>query len=161
MAEDEDLNEPLLGGGDATGNSPSSSEPTKPGTLVMVTLAGIIFTDMALYTAITPLLPTYKDTYQVTVSDIGALVGCYYIVSLVLSPMVAIYFSGPMLKPLMVVSMFLLIGGTVLYGFASSFLWLIVARLMQSFSSTISYTAVMSSVYVYFEGKQAARAQGT
>lgn len=127
--------------------------------LVVVALA--LFTDTLLYYLLVPLLPAYARRYGLSQMGVGVLFGSY-----AASLLLGTYPLGRLADRVgrrgpMVAGLVGLFATTLIFAFAQSYPLLVLARVLQGLSATITWTAGMALLADHFPREGRGRAMGT
>ncbi|WP_301665390.1 MFS transporter [Methanoculleus frigidifontis] len=122
-----------------TDSQASAAPVSRTGILLLV--AGVIFIDMAVYSLVIPVLPSYIRLLGVDAGMLGVIFGMY--------PAMLFLFSIPMgllsdrvgRRPVLIVGMVLLAASTALFGLAATVPALILARSIQGISAAATWSA--------------------
>lgn len=133
----------------------------KSSTTALWVVAVAFFTDTLLYYLLVPLLPHYAKTYGLGPVAVGALVWTYALALLLGTFPIARWADrhgrrGAMLWGLVGLGL-----STLLFTFANTFPLLILARMLQGFAATATWTAGMALVADHFPAEHRGKAMGT
>jgi predicted MFS family arabinose efflux permease len=104
-------------------------------------VGGIVFVDTMFFAALTPLLPEYADTYDLSKAGAGVLAGAYPIGALaggIPSGLATARFGA---RPVTIAGILVIAVTTVIFATADSILVLDAARFAQGFGSSFAWTA--------------------
>ena len=133
-------------------------DPNKNSILLAVSLA--VFTDAFLYCLALPLLPAYSKQYRLNQIDLDILIGSYAVALLL-----GTYPLGRLVdkigrRAVLLWGLLSLFSTTFIFAFATSYLLLVLARILQGLSATITWTAGMAFIADYFNKDARGRAMG-
>jgi MFS family permease len=104
-------------------------------------VGGIVFADTMFFAALTPLLPEYADTYNLSKAGAGVLAGAYPIGALAGSIPGGLATARFGARPTTIAGALLIAVNTVIFAAAGSIVVLDLARFAQGFSSAFAWTA--------------------
>lgn len=108
---------------------------------LLALVGAVVLVDTMFYAALTPLLPHYAAQFGLSKSGAGVLAGAYAVGALVSGIPSGIATSWLGVKRTMLGGLGLMVVTTALFGFADSVWLLDVARFLQGFASSCSWTA--------------------
>jgi predicted MFS family arabinose efflux permease len=104
-------------------------------------VGGIVFVDTMFFAALTPLLPEYADTYDLSKAGAGVLAGAYPIGALAGGIPGGLATARYGARPVTIAGVLLIAVTTVIFATADSILVLDAARFAQGFGSAFAWTA--------------------
>jgi MFS family permease len=104
-------------------------------------VGAIVFVDTMFFTALTPLLPHYKDEYDLSKLGAGVLQAAYPAGVLLASIPSGFLATRIGVRPTMAGALLVMTGTTIAFAFAGSIVLLDVARLVQGMASACAWTA--------------------
>jgi len=133
----------------------------KPRNSALVVVALALFTDTLLYYLLVPLLPAYARLYGLNQMGVGVLFASYALALLVGTyPLGSLADRVGRRAPLMG-GLLGLFATTLLFAFARSYPLLVLARVLQGLSATVTWTAGMALLADHFPQEARGRAMGT
>ncbi|MFD3445611.1 MFS transporter [Microbacteriaceae bacterium 4G12] len=123
-------------------------------------VAVAVFTDMLIYGIIVPILPNYAKTLGASQAEIGFLFGSYAITLLLATPILGAISDKVGRRLPMILGLFGLAAATILFGFASSFWVLVLARMLQGISAAATWTAGLAFLADVFPLQERGKAMG-
>lgn len=111
---------------------------------LLVLVSAIVLVDVCFFSAITPLLPWYRDELGLSKSETGVLAAAYAVGTLAASLPAGWLASRWGARPTLLTGLGLLAGACVAFGFGQSFEVLVVARLIQGVGGAASWAAGMA-----------------
>ena len=126
--------------------------------LFVVALA--IFTDMFIHGMIVPILPIYAGSLGISQTALGFLFGSYALALLITTPifgMISDKFGrrGPMLWGILGLA-----AATLLFAFANTFWFLLLARILQGCAAAITWTAGLALLADFYPSEERGQAMG-
>lgn len=129
---------------DLANNTPKTAKMA----LLVVALA--IFTDMAIYSVIVPILPQYATGMGASQQTIGLMFASYALMLLAASPVFGIVSDRVGRKIPMVLGLSGLFLSTLAFAYANDIMLMIVARGLQGISAAATYTAGLALLADYY-----------
>jgi MFS transporter, DHA1 family, solute carrier family 18 (vesicular amine transporter), member 1/2 len=126
--------------------------------LLVVTVA--IFTDMFLYGLVVPILPGYAAAMGVSEWEVGVLFGSYALAVLAATPLFGAVSDRVGRRGPMVWGLLGLGAATVLFAFATDYLGLLAARVVQGIAAAATWTAGLALVADLFPARTRGTAMG-
>lgn len=108
---------------------------------LLLLVGAIVFVDTMFFTALTPLLPHYKDEFDLSKLGAGILAAAYPAGVLLASIPSGLLATRVGVRPVVVAGLLLMSATTILFGFADSIVALDVARFVQGTASACAWTA--------------------
>lgn len=100
--------------------------------------------DLATYSAIVPLLPAYADRFDASDLEAGILVGAFSAAVVVFSIPAGYAADRVGMRSTTVWAALLFLAGSIVFAFAPSYWWIVVARVVQGAASGIAWSAGMA-----------------
>jgi multidrug resistance protein len=132
-----------------------------PPVSALVVVSAAFFTDTSLYYILVPLLPHYQQTFNLSQTDLGILFGCYAASLLVGTLPIAKFGDIVGRRKMMLWGLFGLWGATLLFAFANSFSFLVIARILQGLSGTAAWTSGMALLADHWPERHRGKAMAT
>jgi MFS family permease len=111
---------------------------------LLLLVGAIVFVDTVFFAALTPLLPHYADRLDLSKAQAGVLAGMYPAGSLVAAIPGGVVTTRLGVKRTLLIGLAMLAATTLVFGFASTYWALNVARFVQGVSSSFSWTAAFA-----------------
>ncbi len=126
--------------------------------LFVVTLA--VFTDMFIHGMIVPILPIYAASLGISQTALGFLFGSYALALLITTPIFGMISDklgrrGPMLWGILGLA-----AATLLFAFANTFWFLLLARILQGCAAAITWTAGLALLADFYPSEERGQAMG-
>ena len=126
--------------------------------LFVVALA--IFTDMFIHGMIVPILPIYAGSLGISQTALGFLFGSYALALLITTPIFGMISDklgrrGPMLWGILGLA-----AATLLFAFANTFWFLLLARILQGCAAAITWTAGLALLADFYPSEERGQAMG-
>ena len=126
--------------------------------LFVVTLA--VFTDMFIHGMIVPILPIYAGSLGISQTALGFLFGSYALALLITTPIFGMISDklgrrGPMLWGILGLA-----AATLLFAFANTFWFLLLARILQGCAAAITWTAGLALLADFYPSEERGQAMG-
>ena len=126
--------------------------------LFVVTLA--VFTDMFIHGMIVPILPIYAASLGISQTALGFLFGSYALALLITTPIFGMISDkigrrGPMLWGILGLA-----ATTLLFAFANTFWFLLLARILQGCAAAITWTAGLALLADFYPSEERGQAMG-
>lgn len=126
--------------------------------LFVVTLA--VFTDMFIHGMIVPILPIYAGSLWISQTALGFLFGSYALALLITTPIFGMISDklgrrGPMLWGILGLA-----AATLLFAFANTFWFLLLARILQGCAAAITWTAGLALLADFYPSEERGQAMG-
>jgi multidrug resistance protein len=118
--------------------------------MALLVVAIAIFTDMAIYSMIVPILPQYATELGASQQMIGIMFASYALMLLIASPVFGVISDRVGRKAPMVLGLAGLFLSTLLFAYANDITLLIVARSLQGISAAATYTAGLALLADFF-----------
>ena len=126
--------------------------------IFVVTLA--VFTDMFIHGMIVPILPIYAGSLWISQTALGFLFGSYALALLITTPIFGMISDklgrrGPMLWGILGLA-----AATLLFAFANTFWFLLLARILQGCAAAITWTAGLALLADFYPSEERGQAMG-
>ena len=126
--------------------------------LFVVALA--VFTDMFIHGMIVPILPIYAGSLGISQTALGFLFGSYALALLITTPIFGMISDklgrrGPMLWGILGLA-----AATLLFAFANTFWFLLLARILQGCAAAITWTAGLALLADFYPSEERGQAMG-
>jgi predicted MFS family arabinose efflux permease len=121
----------------------------------------VVVVDTILYAALTPLLPHFQDTYQLSKSSVGVLAAAYGIGVLVAAIPAGVIAARLSARVAVLSGLTLVSIASVGFALAGSFGLLVAARLVQGFGSSLTWAGGLAWLALATRREQRGQAMGT
>lgn len=128
--------------------------------MVLLVIMIAIFTDMLMYGLIVPFLPIHAESLGASQSEIGLLFASYAIALFIATPIFGALADRIGRKKLIIVGLIGLAITTLVFAFATNFLFLVVARSLQGVAAAIPWTAGLALLAEVFPKEERGKAMG-
>ena len=108
---------------------------------LLVLVSAVVLVDIAFYSAIVPLLPTYTEDLGLSKSEAGVLAGAYAAGTLLASIPAGLVATRIGAKPTLLGGLVLLVASCLAFGFAERYEVLVAARFLQGLGGAASWAA--------------------